>query len=126
MALAAALLDTAATSRLRILNLSENTELGDGAAIALGGVLAAQGRCGRVIPGLGSINFGDLSNVGAAGARGLAEGIRAAGPWLEAIDVDGTNFGPPESEMIKQAAADWREQGRGDGAPRRRPMRTPE
>lgn len=132
LAIASALLSTASTpaaassgeeegcvcSRLAELSLAWNS-LGDATAAALGGVLAAQGRAGRCCcAGAGAEAAGGLlrllsldgnSAISPACVAALAEGIRAAGAWLEGIDLTDTGvYGADESgALLREAAERW-------------------
>lgn len=115
-AVAVALTDAAAWSRLEELNLSKN-RLGDATAWALGVALSAQGNAvsspGATAAGgagrLRRLNLDGNRNIGVAGARGLALGLRAAGSWLEEVNVSNTSAAARKKgyTLLKKAADAW-------------------
>lgn len=108
IAVAFALEDNAAASRLARLELSRwrhnpadryfSNGVSDAALCAFGATLAAQGACERTTDRRGlsvlSLDYGcEAVLIGRAAADALARGIRAAGSWLESIDLSGCTRG---------------------------------
>lgn len=118
-----ALKANAAHSRLQRLHLSQDLGVPDGdtAAAALGAALRAQGTCGRTEPGLRHVELLSFM-LTPKGATPLAKGIRAAGPWLELLDVRTPMYtfqGEPQEDIVdvlRAAASAWLEAGGSGGS----------
>lgn len=125
VAIASALGENAARSRLHTLVLCSN-RLGDAATCAFGTALLAQGAIFANNAALGSsgeagvgvvrLRLSGNAGIGDPGAKGLALGVSAAGPWLRYVDLTHTGIGASGYDALATAAAAWeRRHGRGGG-----------
>lgn len=116
IALALALLENAAHSRLHTLSL-DDCDLGDAAAAAFGAALTAQGTFASSPAGGGTAGGGGLrrlglsgnDEIGHAGAFALAGGIRSAGAWLSSVAVSRTRVGREGggAALLRAAEETW-------------------
>lgn len=127
IALALALIENAAHSRLRRLHLG-SCGLGDAAAAAFGATLAAQGMAslGRARAadedkdsgGLGFLILDNNNSIGRAGVVALAGGIRQAGAWFRGVSLFQRLCvveDSPSAGLFREAAEAWRKRHRSSG-----------
>lgn len=97
VAIAAALLERAATSRLQWLTIHCDSSC-DATLTVFGAVLAAQGACAAAreaagTPGLSEMDFAVHEHVTLVGFRALARGVEAAGRWVKRVTISDADTG---------------------------------